>query len=180
VGWFYRGQDAFGLESVRLYGWSPGYSSFLEGFADDDVTIVMVSNLYDYAPTVVAEGLAAIVWDRPHEPPRKITVYPSSPQALARFDGVYQFGPDFHVRNGKATLAAAGDHVRMVWDAGGVVSPLFPVGPGKFFDPAFWADIEIVDGPDGTTMKYHSFGFPTVYEAHKLKAAGLAGPAPGG
>jgi CubicO group peptidase (beta-lactamase class C family) len=179
LGWFHRGPEAFGHGSVRFNGRSPGYSSYLEGFKDDDVTIVMVSNLYDYAPTVVAEGLAAIVWDRPHEPPQKIILYPASPQALARYDGVYQFGPDFHVRNGKATLAVAGDHVRMTWDAGGVVSPLFPVGPGKFFDPAFWADIEIIDGPSGPTMKYHSFGFPTVFEARKLKEAdAVAGTAP--
>ena len=69
-------------------------------------------------------------------------------------------------------MKLAGDHLAMIWDAGGVVSPLFPVGPGKFFDPAFWAELEMVDGPQGTTMKYRSFGFPTVFEARRIKDGG--------
>lgn len=165
-GWFSKDRDGKG--SLWYNGRSPGYGAYLEGFDGTSTSFVILSNLYTYAPTAMAEGIANILWDKPYEEMAPIKLYPATSAQLKSFEGTFQFGPDFHVRNGKARLEAAGDHLRMHWDAGDRVTMLLPVGANKFFDPTFWATI-IIDGPGGQKLiHYKSLGFSKVYEARQI------------
>lgn len=166
--WFHRDPKEFGRESVRFNGRSPGYGSYLEGFVNDDTFFVILSNLYTYAPTAMAEGIASILWGKPYEEMSSIKLHPMTEASLRPFEGTYQFGPDFHVRNGKARLEAAADHLEMHWDAGDRVTMLLPIGSNRFFDPTFWATIEIDGSVDNKTIRYRSIGFPKTYEAREL------------
>lgn len=165
--WFHRDPKTFGRESVQYNGRSPGYGSYFEGFVNDDTFFVILSNLYTYAPTAMAEGIADILWDKPYENMQPIKLYRMTDETLRPFEGAYQFGPDFHVRNGKARLVAAGDHLEMHWDAGDRITSLLPIGPHTFFDPTFWATIDLVDARSGPAkeIRYRSLGFPKIYEA---------------
>jgi CubicO group peptidase (beta-lactamase class C family) len=167
--WIRRDSKALGHASVRFNGRSPGYSSYLEGFVDDGVVFIILSNLYVYAPTVMSEGIAAIIWDRPFEPQQPIKVQPASAAQLRDVAGTYQFSADFFLRNGTAELAPAGDHIRMHWSAGGLVTTLLPTGPGSYFDPTFWATLKFFDRNGQKVMTYQAYGFPKIYEAPRVK-----------
>ena len=166
--WFHRDPTTYGRESVQYNGRSPGYGSYLEGFVNDDTFVIILSNLYTYAPTAMADGIANILWDKPYENMRPIRLYPMTDATLRPFEGTYQFGPDFHVRNGKARLDGAADHLEMHWDAGDRVTMLLPIGPNRFFDPTFWATIEFVDIGGHKEIRYQSLGFKIIYKARPV------------
>ena len=168
IPWGRRNPETYGRQSIYFNGRSPGFGSFLEGFVDDDTSFVILSNLYVYAPTAMAEGIGSILWDKPYENMEPIRLYPASDATLKPYEATYQFGPDFHVRNGRARIASAGDHLKMHWDAGDRVTILLPVGPGRFFDPTFWATIDFVDVAGGKEIRYRSLGFPKIYEAKRV------------
>jgi len=162
-GWFRKDRD--GQKSLWFNGRSPGYGAYLEGFDGTDTSFVILSNLYTYAPTAMSDGIADILRGKPAQPMEKVRPIKLSVEQLGAFAGRYRFGPDFHVRNMGATVKPDRDHLKMQWDAGDRVSTLIPIGPNKFFDPTFWANMEFVDAPGGNKIIYKSFGFSKTYEA---------------
>ncbi len=167
-GWFVRKPDKYGRRSVFFNGRSPGYTSYLEGFVDDDTSFVILSNYYVYAPTVMAEGIGAILWDKPYEPQAHIRVMPTSRPVLAALEGVWQFAPDFFVPNGRARLVAKDGYLEMRWEAGGLVTMLWPTGEGRYLDPTFWATLEFAGEGPSRVMQYRAYGFPKVHEARPV------------
>lgn len=167
-GWFHRDPKIFGRPSVWFNGRSPGFGAYLEGFIDDDTFVVILSNLYTYAPTAMSDGIGNILWGKPSQNAQPIKLYPSTPAALRAFEGRYKFGPDFHVPNGGVQVESAGDHLTMHWDAGDRVTMLLPVGPETFFDPTFWATINFEGSGSNKSIHYRSLGFSKVYEAKQV------------
>ena len=75
--WFHRDSAIYGRESVQYNGRSPGYGSYIEGFVNDDTFVIILSNLYTYAPTAMADGVANILWGKPYENMQPIKIFPS-------------------------------------------------------------------------------------------------------
>ncbi|MEO6580271.1 MAG: serine hydrolase domain-containing protein [Sphingomicrobium sp.] len=163
--WFHRDPKVFGRQSIQYNGRSPGFGSYFEGFVDDDTYFIILSNLYTYAPTAMAEGIANILSSKPYQQASPIKLYSVTAATLRPFEGQYKFGPDFHVPNGGARIEARGDHLAMHWDAGDRVTMLLPVGRDTFFDPTFWATINFEGSAGAKVIHYRSLGFPKVYEA---------------
>jgi CubicO group peptidase (beta-lactamase class C family) len=168
LSWFHRNPARFGRESVQYNGRSPGFGSYIEGFVNDDTYLIIMSNLYTYAPTAMSEGIADILWNKPYEEANALKLYPMNGAKLRSVEGKYKFGPDFHVPNGGVRVVAAGDHLTMNWDAGDRVTMLLPVGPDTFFDPTFWATINFERQRAGAVIHYRSLGFPKVYQATSI------------
>lgn len=165
--WYHRNPTQLGRGSVRFNGRSPGYTSYLEGFRDDHVSFVILSNLYVHAPTVMAEGVAAILWGRPYQAQQPIALQPVSAEALRAHEGTYRFGPNFFVRNGTARISAEGDHLKMHWSVGGLTTVLLPIGPDQFFDPTFWATIQFTGSAEAHGLRYQTYGFQEIHEAQR-------------
>jgi D-alanyl-D-alanine carboxypeptidase len=166
-GWFHR-PASFIHKSYFYNGRSPGYSSYLEGFQDEDTEFVVLSNLYDFAPAAMADGIAAILSGQPYKRLEPFKPYPVSASDLKRFEFVVEFGPDFHLRNGKARLVAAGDHMKMHWEAGNITTTLLPVAADTFFDPTFWATLHFVKVHGKWTVEFHSQGFEKTYIGNEV------------
>ena len=102
-------QYGCGLELHRLHGRAtighsgglPGYLSAFVYFPDDDVTIILVSNLGSAAVNDLTEGLAAVVLGEPYALPSAQTFVKLSPAALAPYAGDYRvtyFGRTYTLR----------------------------------------------------------------------------------
>jgi CubicO group peptidase (beta-lactamase class C family) len=167
-GWFHRDKKELGHASIRFNGRSPGYSSYLEVFVKERTSFIILSNLYAYAPTAMADGLGAILWDKPYKAQQPLNIVPMAGATLRSFEGTYQFSADFFLRNGQAKLVGDGDHLKMRWSAGGLTTVLLPTSQDSFFDPTFWAKIRIVDEGGRKVIKYQAYGFSTIYDAPQL------------
>lgn len=170
-GWFHRDDADPHRRSVWFNGRSPGYTAVVEAWPDAGTNFIILSNLYVYSPTVMADGLRKIVWNEPYALQQPIRPAAVSPQELRRLEGTYQFGPTFFVRNGRARIVSRGDHLDMQWEAGGLVTTLIPLGQNVFFDPTFWATIRFEPSDKGWRIRYRAYGFDAEYEAAEVPAS---------
>lgn len=136
-GWFT--QTRFGKHLKSSNGRSPGFTSSLERFPDDDACIIVLSN--SYAPTSqspIAEDLSAILFGQAYSPPPRRATLDES--ALAAQLGSYKFGPDFFRPNTTVKMVRDGDHLLMDWGSG-FTSVLVPLSSNEFLDRSIWARV---------------------------------------
>lgn len=132
VGMFWFHHVRSGRRSIYVGGSSPGFKAYMERFLDDDVTVVVLSNLYIAAPTPMGDDIAAILWqDAPKLPALPMRVARPRPE-LDRLAGSYRFGGDFFVPNMVGKVERREDALAFVYPNGSVV-PLTPTATG-FFD----------------------------------------------
>ena len=136
--WFRR--TRFGHPSVYINGSSPGYKANLERFIDDDTVIVVLSNLYLASPSIISDDIGAIVYgEKPANAPPQIIH--ATRAALEKYEGTYQFGPDFYVANQALKVDAHDDYLS---NSSG--STFVPLANGEFFDRYYWSFIRFEDG----------------------------------
>jgi len=170
-GWFHRDNADPRRRSVWFNGRSPGFTAFIEAFPAAGYSFIILSNLYVYSPTVMADGIRNMIWNEPYRLQEPIRAARVAPEALRRLEGTYQFGPTFFVRNGRAEMEARSDHLIMRWPSGGLVSTLIPLGNDVFFDPTFWATLRFEEGPQGRSIKYRTYGFDQDFLATQVAAS---------
>ena len=138
VGMFWFRRQRFGHRSVYVNGSSPGFKAHFERFIDDDAAVIVLSNLYLAAPSIIAEDLSAILFNEPvaRPVPKPIKV---SENELAKYAGSFRFGPDYFVKNALVKIEPHPDYLSMVNLATGYTIPLSPIDGGKFFDRSFWS-----------------------------------------
>lgn len=124
---------AFNRRVFRYGGRSPGFTSSLARFVDDDLCIVVTSNNYSVLGQSFEEPLAAIVFGEKYEaPPRAVRL---SSEVLSRLTGRYQFGPDFYTPNATWEIVRQGDVPALV--AGGSTVALLPLAENELLDRMF-------------------------------------------
>lgn len=107
-GWFIR--ERFGSPEVHINGRSPGFGTYWGRSVDNDVTVIVLNNIYNSIPTQIGRDLIAMVLGEPFEPP-SIRSSPPDPALVAGVLGTYQFGPEFYAPNAKVIVHAQDGHL---------------------------------------------------------------------
>ncbi|HLW34209.1 MAG TPA: serine hydrolase domain-containing protein, partial [Chthoniobacterales bacterium] len=134
--WFHR--QRFGHRSVYVNGSSPGFKGHIERFIDDGAVVVVLSNMYIAAPSMIAEDIGALLFDQKptYDVPHPVSV--SEPE-LKRCAGKFRFGDDFFQKNAEVQIEARADHLDLIYSSTGFTVSLIPIGNGQFFDRVFWS-----------------------------------------
>jgi len=145
-GWFL--DRRFGTKEIYINGGSPGFGSFWGRSADNDVTVIVLGNMYNNVPNTIGRDLIAMVMGEAVEPP-PILREPPDPALLAELIGTYQFGPDFYNPNGTVNVTVQDGHLfnGSHW--------LMPTATGKlhFVHRRYWSDLVFHRGDDGKIVE---------------------------
>jgi len=155
-GWFIRPRH--GRPQYHINGRSPGFSSYLGYYPDDNVTIVVLSNLYNSITTSVGTDVAAMVFGVPYEVPH-LSAEQLPASVAAGVPGRFQYGADFYNANVVVTLELRDGHVHQLWGDGGFESALIPKGDDQFVDRAFWSEVAFVRDENGVVVELQFDGF---------------------
>lgn len=156
-GWFLS--EANGRPIHHLNGRSPGWAAQLDYYPAEDVTVVVLSNLYSSVTTPIARAVGALYFGQPATPMPALRAEPLTPAETARLVGTYRFGGDYYVPNSTITIAASNGQIRAEYPSGYAASPYVPVTPTTFIIRPFWSDATFVLGPDGKAVELVIDGF---------------------
>jgi CubicO group peptidase (beta-lactamase class C family) len=150
-GWFTGTSKRFGGPIYYMNGRSPGYASYLAYFPEQQITVVVLSNIYVSVTTQIGGDVAAIALGKPYAaaPP---PMGPLDAGTLKGMQGRFSFGADFYQPDAVLTLLTQGGDVFLKW-ADGSLSPLIPVGPDHFIDRGYWEDVSLARGADGRIVQ---------------------------
>ena len=105
-------QDLFGRQVISLNGWSnTGFSSSLIHFPEEDITVIVLSNIDISAVTnELASGIFAIVLDEPYS---VLSLDESSvdPKLADQITRTYKFGDDWYSPGSSWRIVAKDGHV---------------------------------------------------------------------
>jgi CubicO group peptidase (beta-lactamase class C family) len=153
-GWFSTRQ--FSRRRVHINGRSPGFTAQMARYLDDDVCIIVLSNIYAPVVDPIARDLAAILFDEPYELPAAAKPITLPPDRLDQFVGHYRYGEDFFTPNMEIWIKADADALRYCWDGGDSV--LTVIGERTFFSRFFWGKIGFLQDENGrTTHLYYRY-----------------------
>ena len=143
VGMFWYRRNENGRRSVYMGGSTPGFKAHFERFIDDDVAIIVLSNVYIASPSQIARDIRTMLWSD-----KKLDAVPTpvkrSADELRRVAGSYQFGPDFYERNLLARVEARDGFLVLHYPT--FELPLTPIANGQYFDRRFWSFVRFEDG----------------------------------
>jgi CubicO group peptidase (beta-lactamase class C family) len=157
-GWFLT--EAHGRQLHHSNGRSPGWSAQVDHYVKDDVSVIVLSNLYVSVTTPIARAVGAIYFGAAVEPLPQLSAQKPAPETIAPLLGTYRFGPDYYAPNVKIRIVdnngeLGGEYI-------GVKYPPFsfiPTTDGKFLIRSFWMPAEFIKAPDGrvTELKMEDF-----------------------
>jgi CubicO group peptidase (beta-lactamase class C family) len=146
-GWFNGENSHLGETAYYMNGRAPGFSSFVVYLPREDLTVVVLSNIYSSSTTTIGYDVARIALGRAMEPLRLGGAL--SAAALKSYTGTFQFGSDFYQKNARMELKPAEGYVSLVWP-GGSVSALIPLEKDRFMDRSYWESVSIERDAAGT------------------------------
>jgi CubicO group peptidase (beta-lactamase class C family) len=155
-GWFKRENRQIGEPAFYMNGRSPGFSSFVMYLPAEDLTVVVLSNIYSSATTTMGYDVARIALGRRVEPADLGAPIP--PGELKSYTGVFAFGPDFYQKNARLFLKPGDRYVSLVWPSGSI-SVLIPLGKDRFIDRSYWEPVSIERDASGAAvaLRYGEF-----------------------
>ena len=155
-GWFKSDSRRFDQPVFSMNGRSPGFSSAVADLARDHVFVVVLSNLYNSAPSDVSLELAAILNGRPYQRLALKTSVDSD--TLSSLPASFQFEKDFYQADALVRLHAINGEIFLDWPSG-IRSALIPTTKDHFVDRNFWVPVEIVRNASGEIeqLKYDRF-----------------------
>jgi hypothetical protein len=132
---------------VGVSGRSFGFVASLEHVLDDDLIVVVCSNVYTSLTQSMASDLVAIARGEERRPvvPDPPVVVPA--EALARYVGRYRFGPDFAF-NPNLAVEVRQTRGGLVLDGSGAAF-LIPLSADRFVDRLYGGTVRFEAGPDG-------------------------------
>lgn len=132
-GWFLRPDK----DEKRMYinGRSPGFTAFMTIYPDDDLNIIIMSNLYIPVPTEIGNGIASIIFGRP-DTKREFNSDKLSPDQISAAVGKYQFDSTFFRPN--SILEVSAKNGRLVTSFGGLTY----IKKDSFVLRSFWTDLK--------------------------------------
>ena len=145
-GWFIG--ERGGAQRVYINGRSPGFGSYWARSVGEDVTVIVLGNLYNSVPNSIGSDLLAMVLGEPYEAP-SIRFDPPEPALLAEVAGSYQFGPDFYRPNGTVTFHVQKGHLFNGIDW------VMPTRKGAlhFIHRRYWSDLEFRRDESGQVVE---------------------------
>jgi CubicO group peptidase (beta-lactamase class C family) len=162
-GWFVRKHS--GRRVIAINGRSPGFTSSMERFVDDDVCVILAANTYSGITQSMADDLAAIVFGQKYEalsPPVRV-----DPTVLDSYTGQYRFGEDFAYNPGSTVRVERKENGLFMLTTGGDTY-LIPQPGDRFIDRLFGGTVTFEREPQGNVNQL-TWNFGTAYVAKKLK-----------
>lgn len=146
-GWFLT--RANGRRLRHINGRSPGWAAQADHYPDEDVTVLVLSNVYSSITTPLARAIGAIHFGEPHRPLPDLGARAVDPAQAAPLAGRYRMGPDYYVPNQLMTIALRDGDLVAVDERGNEIGGLIPITATKFIFRPFWMEVEFVPGPGG-------------------------------
>lgn len=137
-GWFVR--TRFNRPVTDSNGRTPGFTSYIERFVDDDACVVILSNNYAPVPHLIVQDLAAMLFGAPYKAPEPMKPVRLAPEVLDKFVGRYQFGNDFYTPDAVVSVERKEDELVLKWNETNK-SSLMPISADEFLQRDFWARI---------------------------------------
>ena len=138
----------------RFYmsGGAPGFSTYFAVYPDENLVVIMLSNIQIFVPYFTVPKLASIVLGEPYEKLNLVTPPDIDEKLAKKLQGQFKFGSDFYRPNGTVSITAEGK--RLFADGG----PLIPVDEGKaeytkFIHRRFWSTLEFVSDDKGNVVQ---------------------------
>ncbi|MFG0256948.1 MAG: serine hydrolase domain-containing protein [Phycisphaerales bacterium JB043] len=131
-GWFVRG-DA-GERVISISGRSPGYGSTWIRGERDDVTVIVLGNIYNGVPVHIGNAILSMVRGE-HPSPPSLSASPPPEALLSEIVGEYSFGSDFYRPNATVRFQNNGGHLfnNASW--------LIPIGDDSFVHRTYWSTL---------------------------------------
>lgn len=156
-GWFLT--QANGKPLHHINGRSPGWAAQLDHYIDEDLTVVVLSNVYSSVTTSIARGVGAHAMGTPVQPMPALRSGPLKPEELQPLLGTYRFGADYYIPNSTVTIVEQGGQIQAEYSSGYPPSAYIAITPTKFIVRPFWMPAEFVIGPDGRASELVLDGF---------------------
>jgi len=163
-GWFRRPNTRFGEFAFTMSGRAPGFASYVVYLPREDLTVVVLSNIYSSVTGDIGNDVAAIALGLPYKPLAfRIPLLPADSLRLAGLK--FTFPADFYQPNATLEFVKQGSELFLRWPAAGGDTPLIPIDRDHLIDRAYWEPVNIVRKADGTieSITYDRFkGTPPV------------------
>lgn len=150
-GWFVR--RSHNRRVTDSNGRTPGFTSYIERFVDDDACIVILSNNYAPVPHLIVKDLAAMLFGEPYRLPEPMKPVQVEPMVLDQLVGRYQFGSDFYNPDAVVSVERNGNDLVLKWSETSR-SPLMPISETEFLQRDFWARIIFARNASGAVTGF--------------------------
>ena len=156
-GWFRGANSRFEETVYYMNGRAPGFASFVLHLPNENLTVVVFSNIYSSATTTIGYDIAAMALGRTYMPFRPSVAAPDR-KYLDSCTGTFQFGADFYQSNARISLNIVEKGLLLHWPSG-ESSPLIPLEPDHFVDRSYWEEVKLERDADGrqTAITYGRF-----------------------
>jgi len=138
-GWFRGTSQRFKQIAYYMNGRAPGYASFVLYLPEQELTVVVLSNIYSSATTSIGNDIAAISLGLPYVPFRPMSSIPNA-TLLESGTGNFQFESDFYRPGAVLTLANCHGELTLRWPDGSL-SPLILIDRDHFIDRSYWENV---------------------------------------
>jgi CubicO group peptidase (beta-lactamase class C family) len=153
-GWFVVERD--GAKEIVIGGRSPGFGSSWRRSTNEDVTVIVLGNIYNGVPSTITRDLTDLVIDGEVKSP-PLLVNPPASTKLRDIEGSYQFGPDFYRPNAKLTFHEEdGQLFQRSW---GSDAWMIPAGDMTFIHRTYWSTLVFERDESGEVyrLRYDNF-----------------------
>jgi CubicO group peptidase (beta-lactamase class C family) len=157
LGWVI--DEHLGRRRIQHAGRSPGYTAQLNYYPDEQLTVVVLSNVYASVPGRAAEALAALALGEPHTP-LSFSDAPPAKATVERVVGRYRFGQDFITPNLGVIVYEEDGRLAMRADPPLFTSPLLAQDELTFVDRAYFGTVrfEAEPGRPATALQFSAAG----------------------
>lgn len=131
-GWYLGKQ--FDKNYIFMSGRSPGFCAHIGRYPEEEVCIIVLSNIYVSVPKQIAIDLAGILFNQHIETPTFNHVKMTDDE-LRQLIGKYKFGKDFYRPNFTLEVTALGGNI--FCNYGGLI----PVKPLEFIQRSYWLKV---------------------------------------
>jgi CubicO group peptidase (beta-lactamase class C family) len=121
-------------------GRSPGFTSYLDRYIDDDACVIILSNNYTPIAHMIVRDLGAILFNEEYKMPERIKQAKVEQHIIDEYLGRYKFDSNFYRPDVEVHVIKKNNQVYIKWSET-YLSPLRPVSQTKFLDLRFWAFI---------------------------------------
>jgi len=155
-GWFitkHLNRDRF-----QMNGRSPGYSSYMGIYPQENLTVIMLSNNYISLPADIGKSIAASILNEPFEP-LNLTNKALDASFAKKITGTYKFDEKFYRPNYELEISYKDGNMISTW--GGLI----PIDKGnknfkEYILRTYWSSIRFIENEKGETIEM-------MYDSHK-------------
>ena len=140
-----------------MNGRSPGFTSYFAVYPEEQLIVVVLSNIYISIPFDIGQSLAALILDESVDLPRMSRSLLSHNHSQ-KLVGDYQFGDNFYRPNFKLNISAREGKLYSTW--GGMVPVNDGTGaPHTFILRPYWSTVQFLPDEEGkiVNMKFDQF-----------------------